>query len=830
MTERHECPPRETWTRLIDGKLTRAESDGLATHLDVCDACRRSLEELTAETPLAWTSASLERGASSEALEQALRDLEQASPEVDSVETVEVASTDDLAFLEPSQRSDALGRLDEYEVLELLGRGSMGLVLKAFEPSLSRVVAIKVLAPQVASCPRARRRFVREAQAAAAVAHPHVVPIHAVAEKDGLPYLVLQYVGGVSLQGRLDREGPLPPREVLRIGMQIASGLAAAHAQGLIHRDIKPANVLLENGVQRVKITDFGLARAIDDASVTETGVVAGTPHYMAPEQARGEALDARADLFSLGSLLWAVATGEPPFRGTTALSVVRRVADESPPRADAVCPELPAWLADLIERLHAARPEDRFQSAEEVAEVIGQHLARLQQGLPVSPDEGPVALTQSGAKAEERASSSRWMGKVAAAAFLLGLVAFGVSEATGKTHLVDCLTTVLRFRTADGVVAVHVDDPDVQVAYDRDGEEVLLSSTNGIIPEIRLKPGRHALRFAKDGETVLTEWVTVTKGGRQIVRVDLEAVERESRDVLPPQDAAAEVGNDAGAQEVMRIRLAVRSGLPKSLQPNVSMESEALRGAVIGRVVRIIEKRMASALPGDETTVRREGDGIELSVSSRQLSEQELELLPSLLTRRGELSFFLVENEPDKTARFEEFEEEEGIWEAGLAEWHNEQTEGGKRAAIPRPPRYVVRSLRPSAGAGAETGGREMLLLDTRRETSLVQAHVVEAALSLDSATLQEAISFRLSDQGARRIRDMTRENIGRRIAIVVDGEVVSAPTIRSEIRADVQISGQFSPAEVRELVAVLSADPLPAEVEVLSIRLDGAEKDFRR
>ena len=166
----------------------------------------------------------------------------------------------------------------------------MGIVLRAHDPALDRQVAIKVLAPGLHAGVHARRRFAREARAAAAVVHEHVVAIHAVDEWEGLPYLVMQYVAGRSLQERIDRGGPLRTEEILRIGMQAASGLAAAHAQGLVHRDVKPANILLENGVERVKLTDFGLARAVDDSSLTHSGVVAGTPQYMAPEQARAEA------------------------------------------------------------------------------------------------------------------------------------------------------------------------------------------------------------------------------------------------------------------------------------------------------------------------------------------------------------------------------------------------------------------------------------------------------------------------------------------------------------------------------------------------------------
>ena len=197
-----------------------------------------------------------------------------------------------LDFLAPSQKPGSLGRLDHYEVNEVIGHGGMGVVLRAFDERLHRVVAIKVMAAELATSAMARRRFTREAQAAAAVSHDHIVTIHAVEEADGLPYLVMHYVAGMSLQERLDSDGPLQLAEILRIGMQTAAGLAAAHAQGLVHRDIKPANILLENGVERVKITDFGLARAVDDASLTQSGVVAGTPQYMSPEQAEGKAVD----------------------------------------------------------------------------------------------------------------------------------------------------------------------------------------------------------------------------------------------------------------------------------------------------------------------------------------------------------------------------------------------------------------------------------------------------------------------------------------------------------------------------------------------------------
>ena len=199
-----------------------------------------------------------------------------------------VPGSEDLAFLEPATKPGRLGRLGHYEVQEVIGKGGFGIVLKAFDEKLHRVVAIKVLSPAYAANGSARKRFIREARAAAAVKNEHVVGIYERPGDAQPPYLVMELIDGISLQDKLDKKGPLGLKEILRIGMQMAEGLAAAHKQGLVHRDIKPANILLENGVERVKITDFGLARAVDDASVTQSGTVAGTPMYMSPEQAEG--------------------------------------------------------------------------------------------------------------------------------------------------------------------------------------------------------------------------------------------------------------------------------------------------------------------------------------------------------------------------------------------------------------------------------------------------------------------------------------------------------------------------------------------------------------
>ncbi len=299
-----------------------------------------------------------------------------------------------LDFLEPCSTPNRIGKLGVYEIIGVIGHGGMGIVFKAYDTKLHRVVAIKSLAPALATNGTAVKRFLREARAAAAVSHVHVVTIFAVEEASVPPYLVMECIAGQSLQQKIDRSGPLEATEILRIGMQIAEGLAAAHKQGLIHRDIKPSNILLENGVERAKITDFGLARAVDDVAMTQTGHVAGTPEYMSPEQAKGEHLDARSDLFSLGSVLYTMCTGRPAFRADSTVAVLRRLCDDTPRPISEINRAIPQVLIAVIDRLLAKQPAERFQSAAEVSELLSAALAWSQQPEGRTPPQVPHPST----------------------------------------------------------------------------------------------------------------------------------------------------------------------------------------------------------------------------------------------------------------------------------------------------------------------------------------------------------------------------------------------------------------------------------------------------
>lgn len=367
-----EACPVEQVERLAHGPADQPVPEDLCRHLEQCAACRARLEAAAAPE-IDWV--------------RVRRVLKEQPAKPDAGAAQGGLSFSLLRLLGPSDDPRAVGKIGPFEVTEVIGSGGMGMVLKARDPALDRHVAIKILAPHLASSATARRRFAREARAAAAVIHDHVIAIYQVSEHQELPYLVMPYLPDPSLQQRLDRDGKLDLESALSIGLQVAGGLEAAHAQGLIHRDVKPANVLLAKGTERAIITDFGLARAADDASLTSSGVLAGTPHYMSPEQARGEPVDFRSDLFSLGSLVFAMLTGQPPVNRELGSETIRTIATQPMPPLRTVAADAPEWAERLVGWLHQPKPEDRPESARQVAETLEQCLKHVRspqaEGLP---------------------------------------------------------------------------------------------------------------------------------------------------------------------------------------------------------------------------------------------------------------------------------------------------------------------------------------------------------------------------------------------------------------------------------------------------------------
>jgi serine/threonine protein kinase len=483
------CPAPELLDRFLLGQASIEEWKTLAAHVEHCAECSVRLRDVTSNHALLQAVQNI-RGAAplqatvvehwiSQKVEDRLSETEGAtSLSVDTPSAVPPGDAIDnlpSSLLAPAVEPDELGRLGPYRVLGMLGRGGMGVVFLAEDPSLHRKVALKALAPALTSDASARQRFLHEARTAAALEHDHIVTIYQVGEDRGVPFLAMPLLKGETLERRLRREGRLPVAEVLRIGREIAEGLAAAHKQGVIHRDIKPSNVWLESrdfdkprqgdketGRQgergdgaalslspclpvslssssfRVKILDFGLARALSgDAEFSHSGFIRGTPAYMAPEQAKGHPPDARSDLFSLGCVLYRLATGESPFKGPDTMSTLLAVALRDPPPPHQCVADLPQGLSDYILQLLAKDPAWRPASAVVVAETLAA-LEADPSGFSSRVDTQIRAtnVTQLVVPAGKVARPRRWLFAAALFLPLAVLLAVVVALAVGVLHL----------------------------------------------------------------------------------------------------------------------------------------------------------------------------------------------------------------------------------------------------------------------------------------------------------------------------------------------------------------------------------------------------------
>ena len=387
----------DDFQQLLRGKLDALNEAAITQHLDECPTCCEQLQ-LAAGSPQWWD------GFASHLRQAGTRQAVAPSPLV-------------TLLLAPSDVPDMLGRLGVYEVAELLGVGGMGVVFKARDAVLDRWVALKVLSPQLALNDTARRRFEREARAAAAIVHPNVVAILHVDAQHAPPYFVMEWIAGESLQQRLNRVGRLPVSEVIAIGRQIALGLAVAEERGIVHRDIKPSNIMLADNGNRVALTDFGLALVATEASLTHSGLIAGTPQFMSPEQAAGAKVDHRSDLFSLGSVLYALLSGVAPFRAEQPLAVLRQITTDSAPALHEIDPEIPEMLIELINRLHKKDPVRRIQSAREVA-IRLEFASRLSFAQAARP---PASTLRRGVKKSPQLY--RWLNAFGAVLVLLGVL-----------------------------------------------------------------------------------------------------------------------------------------------------------------------------------------------------------------------------------------------------------------------------------------------------------------------------------------------------------------------------------------------------------------------
>lgn len=555
------CPGPEALKQFLLGQSSASSIDQVATHIERCVPCQAVLRSLPAEDTLvdavraqetlpegpeqdsvrrlvARVRSLLPAVSRHDASEQEVSKHDQTvgshTPPVQSSkdDTIGIApskgdATEDEGFA-PAEEPDEIGRLAGYRVLKVLGVGGMGKVFLAEDVHLRRKVAVKVMKPELARNSKAKERFLKEARLAAQIEHDHIVHIYQVGEDRGIPFLAMQLLNGLSLEEMLERKGALKIQQILRIGMQIAEGLEAAHDQELIHRDIKPANIWIETtGGGRVKILDFGLARStVEDISLTQSGAILGTPAYMAPEQARGEQLDQRCDLYSLGCVLYRLATGELPIHGKDTMAMLMALAlhDPKPPRQ--LRDDLPESFCELVMALLAKNRDNRPQNAREV--ITALKAIQRETADEATPAAKPVAAApvqkkMHVARAPQKAQASNSKGDqtqpipatLPVRRRKKSLVAIGVAFA-----LVALLAAGVVFfiPTSSGVIRVESDDPKVSFKVDDKGNYVLVDADH---KEITFEAGEHALKFKHNNMEFETDKFMLRKNDKVVVKVE---------------------------------------------------------------------------------------------------------------------------------------------------------------------------------------------------------------------------------------------------------------------------------------------------------------------
>ena len=388
----------------------------------------------------------------------------------------------------PPEIPGSIGRFQTYDVMEVIGRGGMGVVFRAFDRQLHRNVAIKAMSEKLLKSQTARKRFLREARSAAAINHANVVSIYAAGEEAGYPFLAMEYVNGKTLEERIHAESPLDVMDALRISSQIASGLAAAHRQGVIHRDIKPSNILIVDQIDRIKISDFGLALlALEQTDLTSFGDVVGTPSFMAPEQIQGEDISPATDLFSLGVVIYTMFLGHSPFRARGNLAALHRINEYHPPTLREAFPQVPSKLSSLVAQLMEKNHKKRPQSAEVVADELLKIAAE-----GINPVNGTtVAVGKSGQRSWSSVPRLAGLG-LAAAAGLTGLIlCWPMITAPASSNLQSTiLIDVPAIPETKSILAdqiINVGGPDSEVVTI---DEAIKLATPGT--EIRLHAGRY--------------------------------------------------------------------------------------------------------------------------------------------------------------------------------------------------------------------------------------------------------------------------------------------------------------------------------------------------
>jgi serine/threonine protein kinase len=497
-----------------------------------------------------------------------------------------------------------------YEIRELLGQGGMGAVYKAWDRELERLVALKVIRSELASNPEALRRFKQELILARQVTHRNVIRIYDLGEANGAKFITMEYIEGRDLKALLNERGKLPSEEAARIITQVASALEAAHAEGVIHRDLKPQNIMMD-AQGKVSVMDFGIARSVEQSGMTQTGLLMGTPEYMSPEQARGEPIDGRSDLYAVGIIFYELLTGKTPFRADTALATLLKRTQERPEPPRKSDPTIPRHLNDVVLKCLETDPKRRYQSAQEIArDLEGRRAARSGFTTLRLPRFRLVGQL-----------TPRWIAPALAAVVLLlaGAVFWKKILAPGREGQASTPVTslaVLPFRNASGDPALDWLGPSIAEMLATDvGQSPSLRMVSSdrlhqILRDLRISPGsnydadtlRRVAEFTSAGKLVWGQYVRV---GEQI-RIDATLQDLESHQAVPLKTQTP------SERELLR----AVDELARAIQKNIASSA------------RVVEELQASAFTPSTNSIealRAYNVGLQLAREGRQLEALKL-------------------------------------------------------------------------------------------------------------------------------------------------------------------------------------------------------------
>ena len=615
MTDAKTCPDTTTLEDFLLGRLEPPKLEQCESHVSHCEICHETMRGLSVDDTISehiaaaflqsdsFSVKSDEEDHVHGLVDRLLNQTDSDSPRLGgpklSSADAEILADRAAEVLRcvtpPDEDQKTLGSIGDYQLTRLLGAGSTGVVFQAVDQNLDRMVALKVLRPSLG--PIARDRFVAEARLAASIEHSNVVTIYQVGQHERLAFMAMQWLPGETLEAKLNASVTMDESTLKRVAAQVAAGLQAAHDRQLVHRDIKPANVWICDETEEVKILDFGLARIVDDnPGLTATGMLAGTPNFMSPEQTKGNELDGRSDLFSLGCMMYRMATGRLAFGATTILGTLQAIQNEQPAPPKSINAEVSDDLSDLTMSLLEKQPLNRPESAEQVIAMLktDRNAWPAQVGKYAAATASHQAQPKRSENRRAGSGGSRWFRRIATliATGLIGTAAFWFSP------------QIIRIANDQGELVIESDDKDVEVQVLQDGQVVRVLDTK-TQNSFNIQSGEYQIKATGEGNTfkVTPEVMTMKRGEKLIVKVASQQSKPRGTNnaVLKPNIKARKLNNMLKSIEKLDSIIATELGKREAIKARFGEQDYLLQRDDVSSSFAEHRKLIVASLPIDQ-------------------------------------------------------------------------------------------------------------------------------------------------------------------------------------------------------------------------------------